>query len=143
MIPVTAVRNTQYYLADMIMEMPALHAGKKKLSSEEFMEDGHLASLGSLLHRGFGRLRLFILDLILIGFFRPERGYRLPFGNHGICRYRSFLTGGWGKAGIGQGPVLSQPCPAPGAEVRLQRKLLPAVMTELGDFRRLFMDRRS
>ena len=94
-----------------------------------------------LFHRGFGWLWLLILDLLLIGFFRPGRGYRLFLGRHGICRYRSSLTGSRGKAGIGQGPVLAQPCPAPGAEVRLQRELLPAIMTELGDFRRFFRNR--
>ena len=106
------------------------------------MEDGHLASLGCLLYRGLGWLRLFILDLILIRFFRMERGYLLPFGSQGICRHMSFLMGRRGEAGIGQGPVLAQSRPAPGAEVRLLREFLPAVMTELGDFRRLFMDRR-
>ena len=106
------------------------------------MEDGHLASPGSLLHRGFGWLRLFILDLILIRFFRPGRRCRPSFRSHRICRHRSFLMRGRGEAGIGQGPVLAQPCPASGTEIRLQGNLLPAVMTELGDIRRLFMDGR-
>jgi hypothetical protein len=35
------------------------------------MEDGHLASLGSLLHGGLGWLRLFILEIVVIGLFCP------------------------------------------------------------------------
>ena len=105
------------------------------------MKDGHLAALGSLFDRGLRWLRFLILDLILIRFFRPERGCRPPFGDHGICRHGSFLAGSRGYAGIGQGPVLAQPCPATGAEIRLPRKLLPAVMTELGNYCGFFMDR--
>ena len=106
------------------------------------MEDGHLASPGCFFYRGFRWLRLFILNLILIGFFRPERGHLLPFGSQGISRHRSFLMGEGGKAGIGQGPVQTKSRPAPRAEVRLLRELLPAVMTELGDPRRLFRNLR-
>lgn len=105
------------------------------------MEDSHLASLGSSLYRGFGRLRLFILDLILIRLFCPWRRNRPPFGYHGICRNRSSLKGGRREAGVGKGPVLAQPCSAPGAEISFRGNLLPAVMTELGHIHGLFMDR--
>ena len=58
------------------------------------MEDGHLASLGCFFYRGFRWLRLFILDLVLIRFFRMERRYLLPIGSQGVCRHMSFLMGG-------------------------------------------------
>ena len=96
------------------------------------MENCHLASRGCLLYRGLGGLRLFILEIIIIGFFSPDRGGRLPFRNYRICGHGSFLTGGRGEAGIGQGPVLTQPCPAPGTEVGRMGQFLSAVMAELG-----------
>lgn len=106
------------------------------------MEDRHLAPLGGLLHRRLGGLRLFILLLIFIRFCRPGLRYRPPFRSHGVCRHGSFPTGGCGEAGIGQGPVWAQFYPAPGAEIRFHRELLPAIVTELGNFRSLFVDRR-
>ncbi|NTV00990.1 MAG: hypothetical protein HGA55_07715 [Methanoregulaceae archaeon] len=45
----------------------------RKLPSQELMEDGHLAPLGCLLHRGLGWLRLFILEIIVIGLFCTGR----------------------------------------------------------------------
>ena len=71
------------YICGKNQELPALPGGQinedtrvaaeKRLPSEEFMEDGHLASLGGLLHRRLGWLRLFILEIIVVGLFRPGR----------------------------------------------------------------------
>ena len=65
-----------------------------------------------------------------------------PFSSHRICRYGSFLTGAGGVRVLVRVRFWPSRVPHPGQKFASSRELLPAVMTELGDFRRLFLDRR-
>ena len=102
----------------------------KKLSSQEFVEDGHLAALWPFLCGRFGSGQG--PDLPFLPRRSPHHG-GVPFFFTGrwfmVCR---FLFG-WRYPSRGTSLISTQFCPAARAEVGTRRDFLPAVLAERGE----------